>query len=61
MIYGSVSSGEVWFFGKLEGKTLFQDPRSFTLTHLDELFAALNYVFQQAKLEALSGTAGGNS
>ena len=56
VIFGSVSSGEFWFFGKLEGKTLFQDPRSFTLTRLDELFSALNYVFQQAKLEALAVT-----
>lgn len=56
VIYGSVSSGEFWFFGKLEGKALFQDPRSFTLTRLDELFSALNYVFQQAKLEALAVT-----
>jgi hypothetical protein len=53
-IYGSASSGEFWFFGKLEGKTLYQDPRSFTLTRLDELFAALNYVFHQAKLVALA-------
>lgn len=53
-IFGSVSSGESWFFGKLEGKTLQQDPRSFTITRLDELFAALNFVFQQAKREALA-------
>jgi hypothetical protein len=51
-IYGSVSSGEVWYFGKLEGQILVQDPRSFTLTHLDELFAALNFLFQQAKAQA---------
>lgn len=54
VILGSVSSGEVWFFAKLKGMTLVQDPRSFTLTHLDELFAALNYLFQQAKQQALS-------
>ncbi len=54
VIFGSVSSGEFWYFGKLEGKTLIQDPRSFTMTHLDELFAALNYVFQQAKEQALT-------
>jgi hypothetical protein len=52
VIFGSVSSGEGWYFGKLVGKTLFQDPRFYTLTHLDELFAALNYIFQQAKAEA---------
>lgn len=48
VIYGGVSSGEVWYFGKLDGKTLFQDPRAFTLSHLDELWAVLNFVFRQA-------------
>jgi len=57
-IYGSASSGEFWFFAKLEGKTLFQDPRSFTLTHLDELFAALNDVLQRARHEALTPVEG---
>ena len=60
-IYGSASSGEVWFFAKLQGKTLLQDPRLFTVSHLDELFAALNYVFQKAKHEALSATGDGSS
>jgi hypothetical protein len=54
VIFGGVSSGELWLFGKLEGKTLFQDPRSFTLTHIDELFATLNYLFRQAKQQARS-------
>jgi hypothetical protein len=61
VIFGSVSSGEFWFFGKLDGKTLSQDPRSFTLTHLDDLFAALNYIFQQAKEEALAPAQNGKS
>ena len=61
VIYGSASSGEFWFFAKLQGKTLFQDPRSFTLTRLDELFAALNYVFRQSEREALATTSGGES
>jgi len=60
VIFGSVSGGEFWLFGKLEGKTLFQDPRSFTVTHLDELFAALNHVFQQAKQLAQSASDRGN-
>jgi len=54
VIHGSVSNGEVWYFGKLEGKTLTQDPRLYTVTHLDELFAALNYLFQQTKQQALA-------
>jgi hypothetical protein len=58
-IFGSVSSGVVWYFGKLDGKTLIQDPREFTMSHLDELFAALNYIFQKAKEQALSMSEGG--
>ena len=54
-IFGSASGGEVWYFGKLQGQTLYHDPRSFTLTRFDELFAALNYVFEQGKQEALAG------
>jgi hypothetical protein len=54
VILGGVSNGEFWFFGKLQGRTLFQEPRSFALSHLDELFAALNYIFQQAKEQALA-------
>ncbi len=57
-IFGSVCNGELWLFGKLQGKILFQDPRSFTLTRLDELFAALNYLFQQAKEQAQAAGAG---
>ena len=57
-IFAGVSSGETWYFGKLAGTTLFQDPRSFSLTHLDDLFAALNYVFQQAKQQALFDVGG---
>jgi hypothetical protein len=57
VIFGGVSSGEFWLLGKLQGKTLVQDPRSFTLTRVDELFAALNYLFGEAKKQAL-GQAG---
>ena len=60
VIYGCASSGEVWFFGKLRGKTLYQDPRSFTLTRLDELFEALNFVFDRSKQEVLAANVGGD-
>jgi hypothetical protein len=56
VIHGSVSSGEVWYFGKLEGTVLTQDPRAYTITHLEELFAALHYLFEQAKQQALANT-----
>jgi hypothetical protein len=47
----------VWYLGKLTGQALIQDPRSFTLDDLAGLFAALNYVIQQAKEQALAAAA----
>lgn len=52
IIHGGVSNGRVWYLGRLEKQTLTQDPRVFRLSDLDELFAALNYVFQQARDQA---------
>ena len=49
MLHGSVSNGGVWEFGKLLGHEFVRDPRSFTITELEDLFAALNYVFTQAE------------
>jgi hypothetical protein len=54
VILGGVSNGRVWYFGKLEGGVMTQDPRAFTLDDLAELFAALNFLFHTAKDEALA-------
>src|SRR5204863_2413489 len=48
-ILGGVSNGLVWYFGKLEGLTLTQDPRGFQVTNLADLFAALGYIMEEAK------------
>jgi hypothetical protein len=58
VVLGIVSNGEVWYFANLQKRTFLQDPRSFTLTALDELFAALNFVFNQASQLALASTGG---
>jgi len=55
ILQGSVSNGDVWQFGKLQGRQFVRDPRSFTVADLSELFAALNGVFEVAKQEALRG------
>jgi hypothetical protein len=47
-LHGSVSNGDVWEFGKLRGHEFVRDQRSYTISALEELFAALNYVFTQA-------------
>jgi hypothetical protein len=53
-VFGGVSNGRVWYFSKLEANQMTQDPRAFTIDDLTELFAALNYLFQCAKVEALA-------
>lgn len=55
-VLGGVSNGPIWYFGKLEGQTLTQDPRAFTVDDLAELFAALNFIFQQAKEQVLAAS-----
>lgn len=53
-VFGGVSNGRIWYFSKLQEKKLTQDPRAFTIDELSDLFAALNFLFQQAKEEALA-------
>lgn len=52
ILYGMVSNGNGWEFGKLQGNSFVRDPRLFTITDLSELFAALHYIFEQAKQQA---------
>ena len=54
VVYGGVSDGFRWDFGKLEGQTLFRNGRSYQLQDLDELLAALNHVFALCKQQVLS-------
>lgn len=52
ILQGSVSNGEVWQFGKLQGRDFARDPRPFTILNLASLFAALHGVFECAKQQA---------
>jgi hypothetical protein len=49
VIYGAVTTGLFWQFGRLSGSTFTQDPRSFAIKDLDELCGAIRYVFEQVK------------
>lgn len=49
ILQGSVSNGDIWQFGKLQAKQFVRDPRSFTVSDLPDLFAALNDIFARAK------------
>lgn len=50
-IYGIVSNGDRWQFGKLEAEVFTKDNAPYTIYELDKLFAAVNYIFQQCELQ----------
>lgn len=56
-IYGSVTTGLGWEFGRLEEKQFTKEYRQFVHSDLPSLFAAWNYIFQQAKAQALAPAA----
>jgi hypothetical protein len=52
-IYGIVTDGELWKFGRLMESLFTQEPTGYTLTDLAELFGALIYVLEQARPNGL--------
>ena len=52
-IFGIVSNGKVWEFGKLKDSWFTKNIKHYRITDLDELFGAVNYVFEQCKLQII--------
>jgi hypothetical protein len=50
-IFGIVSNGKDWEFGKLEKKSFTQNKDCYLIRDLDKLFAAVNYVFNQCEMQ----------
>lgn len=50
-IFGIVSNGDRWQFGKLENNLFTKDNSPCSIYYLDKLFAAVNYIFQQCELQ----------
>lgn len=48
-IFGIVSNGKDWEFGKLEKTNFTQNKKRYFIQDLDNLFAAVNYVFQECE------------
>lgn len=48
-IFGIVSNGKDWEFGKLEGNIFIKNKSRYLLEELDRIFAAVNYVFQECE------------
>jgi len=50
-IFGIVSNGQVWQFGKLNADIFTRSRNFYTIHELDKLFAAVKYIFQQCELQ----------
>ena len=50
-IFGIVSNGAMWQFGKLKLERFTQNKDFYTIQDLERLFAAVNYVFKQCELQ----------
>jgi hypothetical protein len=53
VIHGAVSNGAVWEFGRLAERQFTREIRSYGLADLPVLFAVWNYIFSQAREQAL--------
>ncbi|MEH1850833.1 MAG: hypothetical protein V7L11_03885 [Nostoc sp.] len=51
VIFGIVSNGATWQFGKLEGEIFTRNVTPCTIYELDKLFAVVNFVFQQCEAQ----------
>lgn len=51
IIFGIVSNGDRWQFGKLEENIYTRNAKYYTIQELDKLFAAVNYTFQQSEVQ----------
>ncbi|MBD2605321.1 hypothetical protein H6G81_12430 [Scytonema hofmannii FACHB-248] len=49
IVFGIVSNGERWQFGKLEKNVFTRNATFYSIQELDKLFAAVNYVFQECE------------
>ena len=45
-VYGIVTDGNLWQFGKLEADIFTKDPENFTIDRLPTLYGSLEYIFQ---------------
>ncbi len=48
-IFGIVSNGKTWQFGKLESENFTININIYTIQNLDQIFTAVNYIFQQCE------------
>jgi hypothetical protein len=51
VVFGITSNGNLWEFGKLKETAFTKNRNFYTIQDLNRLFAAVNYIFQQCKLQ----------
>lgn len=51
IVFGIVSNGDRWQFGKLEADNFTKNITLYSIQQLDQLFAAVNYIFRQCELQ----------
>jgi len=52
-IFGIVSNGKIWEFAKLSDGSFTKNIKPYRIADLDELFGAVNYVFEQCQLQII--------
>ena len=52
-IFGIVSNGKVWEFAQLSDRLFTKNIKPYRIYDLEELFAAVNYVFDRCKVQIL--------
>jgi hypothetical protein len=57
VIYGSVSDGFIWRFGKLQNQTFARHPMDYSLWRLEELLAIWHHFMELCKQQVLSPAA----
>lgn len=50
-VYGIVSTGTIWEFGMLSTNHFIKEITIYTIQNLNQLFAAIAYMFEQSKLQ----------
>ncbi|WP_413173180.1 hypothetical protein [Anabaena azotica] len=51
IIFGIVSNGDRWQFGKLEREIFTRNSTYYTIQELDKLFNAVNFIFKQCEIQ----------
>lgn len=50
-VFGIVSNGKIWQFGKLQSDIFTKNNIFYTIQNLEQLFSAVNYIFQECQLQ----------